>query len=68
MVFEYLKTMNARNIDRSCVRLHSDPLAHYLVSKNKSSSTSRGLVQNKCAIQLSCPTAPSPRCPAALLL
>lgn len=25
LVFEYLKTMNARNVDRSCVRLHSDP-------------------------------------------
>lgn len=65
MVFEYLKTMNARNIDRSCVRLHSDLSAHYLVSKNRSSSTSRGLVQSTCAVQPCGLSAPSPAaCPS----
>lgn len=60
MMFEYLKTMNARNIDRSCVRLHSGSSAHYFISKNRRSSIFRGFVQSKCAIQTSCLSAPSP--------
>lgn len=60
MMFEYLKTMNARNIDRSCVRLHSGSSAHYFIFKNRRSSIFRGFVQSKCAIQTSCLSAPSP--------
>lgn len=65
MVFEYLKTMNARNIDRSCVRLHSGSSAHYFISKNRRSSIFRGFVQSHSDFL---PVRSFPQLPVALLL